>query len=211
MTPEAALAAMDLAFLRLRVRFACHEMNNFITQISGQVTLAKMAAGRGEDIIDRLGRLSEASNDLASEVRVLHQGAAAETAQTAGGALKELRDDVRSLIRSGRGARDIVAIEPGRDDLWNQSTTLASRSILMVVYLCTEALLAEGEEGAVVTFGLKEVDAEYCWTCQLDASPPAQPDSISRQALIALSRRDSIRIEEMDRQGIGSGLSIWLS
>lgn len=211
MTPEAALAAMDLAFLRLRVRFACHEMNNFITQISGQATLTKMAAARGEDITERLGRLSEASNDLASEVRMLHQGASSETAQSAGESLKSLRDEARSLIRSGRGARDVVHVAADPDDVWDQSASIPSRTLLMAVYLSTEALLTEADEDAVVTFGLDQHDGGMRWTCRLADSPAPQPESPARLALTALGYHDAIRIEELEEEGTGTGLSIWLT
>ena len=212
MTPETALAEMELAFLRLRVRFACHEMNNLITQISGQATLAKMALARGEDITDRMGRLSESSNDMAAEVRQLHQAAASETAQVSGASIKSLRDEARSLIRSGRGARDLIQIASGGDGVWEQSCSLPSSLILLAVFCCTESLLTEvDDEAATVTFSLEASDEGLAWVCCLADHCEMAGDSLPSLAVSALAAKGNPKIDEMGESGVGTGWRIWLT
>jgi hypothetical protein len=81
----------------------------------------------------------------------------------------------------------------------------------MAVYLSTEALLTEADEDAVVTFRLDQHDEGVRWTCRLADSPAPQPESLARLALTALGDRDAIRIEELQEEGAGVGLSIWLT
>lgn len=210
MNPESTLASMELKFLRLRIRFACHEMNNYITQISGQVTLARMALGRGEDVSERMDRLGEVTKDITAAVRGLHQSAAVDAQAAAGESLLAIRDEARSLIRSGRQVRDVISIDQGVEGTWAKSCAMSTRTLLLAVYLASEALLSEADDDAAVLFALSDEDA-LAWSMTAAIGCDRSSDSMPRLALRELSQRESFRIKETESESEGSSIVICLS
>jgi signal transduction histidine kinase len=134
--------------LALFVRRQAHQLNNLLTRLSGQLSLAARDRERDDRIDKRLGKMEAASQAIADGVRGLQQAARYENEAPVDNALEALRIELEFLLCGPNSAGARLRLSPVEN--WSGHVLAGPGRLRLVLLALSEAMvLAAGSDSHI--------------------------------------------------------------